>query len=428
MSSSNVSNVSATVIAINEATMVYSRCWLFMMVALGMIGHSLSIYVFSRRTLRKNPCAKYFLASTVVGCCIVYGNLPLRTLQMGYQIDVFVYSLPVCKLLSFLTACTRVLPAWFIALACADRFLQSSSSATLRGWSSLRVTRLAIPFTTLLIGLMHIHILVYNTIVQSPLSCVGQSSTYQTFYSFFNLIIWALVPSLGMLIFGLLTIHQYRQGKKRVAPTNTQNVRQKISRSTDRQLIQMMLVQSLVFGLTTSAASFSFLGSLSDVNSITDPIGAARKNLIKDVTFSIELKDRELVQEYFVFDSNRIPMKWIHTSNWSGGYLNEEHMPFVPLPPSFTPDRSNSIRKNQVQFQGHSEIHRLLSENGKNKIEGFGYGLKNGILAISFDEDKETFYPGDGELWEDNIVPRDVTDIFVNEAPLAMDGVLVLYI
>ncbi|CAF1232434.1 unnamed protein product [Adineta steineri] len=285
MSSSNVSNVSATVSAINEATMVYSRCWLFMMVALGMIGHSMSIYVFSRRTLRKNPCAKYFLASTVVGCCIVYGNLPLRTLQMGYQIDVFVYSLPVCKLLSFLTACTRVLPAWFIALACADRFLQSSSSATLRGWSSLRVTRLAIPFTTLLIGLMHIHILVYNTIVQSPLSCVGQSSTYQTFYSFFNLIIWALVPSLGMLIFGLLTIHQYRQGKKRVAPTNTQNVRQKISRSTDRQLIQMMLVQSLVFGLTTSAASFSFLGSLSDANSITDPIGAARKNLIKDVLF-----------------------------------------------------------------------------------------------------------------------------------------------
>ncbi|CAF1339425.1 unnamed protein product [Adineta steineri] len=261
MSSSNVSNVSATVSAINEATMVYSRCWLFMMVALGMIGHSLSIYVFSRRTLRKIPCAKYFLASTVVGCCIVYGNLPLRTLQMGYQIDVFVYSLPVCKLLSFLTACTRVLPAWFITLACADRFLQSSSSATLRGWSSLRVTRLAIPSTTLLIGLMHIHILVYNTIVQSPLSCVG------------------------MLIFGLLTIHQYRQGKKRVAPTNTQNVRQKISRSTDRQLIQMMLVQSLVFGLTTSAASFSFLGSLSDVNSITDPIGAARKNLIKDVLF-----------------------------------------------------------------------------------------------------------------------------------------------
>ncbi|CAF1339444.1 unnamed protein product [Adineta steineri] len=81
------------------------------------------------------------------------------------------------------------------------------------------------------------------------------------------------------------------------------------------------------------------------------------------VTFSIELKDLELVQEYFVFEPNRMPMRWIHNNNWSGGYLNEQHMPFVPLPPSLTTGSSNSIEENKVQFQGHSEIPRLLSGN-----------------------------------------------------------------
>ncbi|CAF0950448.1 unnamed protein product [Adineta steineri] len=95
-----------------------------------------------------------------------------------------------------------------------------------------------------------------------------------------------------------------------------------------------------------------------------------------------------------------MPMKWIHTNNWSGGYLNEQHMPFVPLPPSLTTGSFNSIRKNEVQFQDHSEISRLLSENEKITIAAMEYALENGIIqALDFNEETEKFYPGDDELW-----------------------------
>ena len=59
-----------------------------------------------------------------------------------------------------------------------------------------------------------------------------------------------------MLIFGLLTVRHVHQGKMRIAP---QNHFQRNKKKTDRQLIQMLLIQSFVFGSTTTIFS---IGSL----------------------------------------------------------------------------------------------------------------------------------------------------------------------
>ncbi len=75
MSSSNVSDIAD---AINWASMMFARCWSVVMFILGIIGHTLSIYVFTRPTLRKNPCARHFLASAVSGYCITCVTIPLR--------------------------------------------------------------------------------------------------------------------------------------------------------------------------------------------------------------------------------------------------------------------------------------------------------------------------------------------------------------
>ncbi|CAF4967047.1 unnamed protein product, partial [Rotaria sp. Silwood1] len=120
MSSSNTS-IAATVANINQSLATFSKCWSAFLFSFGVVGHSLSVYVFTRRTFRSNPCTQYFLALTIVGCLIVYGTIPLRILQFGFNIDVFTLSLPVCKILSYILACARVLPSWFIVLACIDR-------------------------------------------------------------------------------------------------------------------------------------------------------------------------------------------------------------------------------------------------------------------------------------------------------------------
>jgi hypothetical protein len=86
--------------------------------------------------------------------------------------------------------------------------------------------------------------------------CAAISSTYEAFYALWNLIFWSWIPTMCMLICGLLIIRHIRQGKLRIRP---QNYCQQNQRKNNRQLIQMLLIQSFVLGSTTTAFA---IGSL----------------------------------------------------------------------------------------------------------------------------------------------------------------------
>jgi hypothetical protein len=102
MSSSNMSISNAAADALISSSITIYRVWSFLMLFLGAIGHSLSIYVFTRHSLIANACSRYFLASTLSGFFVVFINLPIRLLQLGYSIDVFVYSSASCKITTFI--------------------------------------------------------------------------------------------------------------------------------------------------------------------------------------------------------------------------------------------------------------------------------------------------------------------------------------
>ena len=90
---SSISVSTADIDNVKSVRVTFTRFWSFLLICLGTIGHSLSIYVFTRSTFRSNPCVRYFLAATICGILVTYGNTPLRLLQTGYSIDVFGYSL-----------------------------------------------------------------------------------------------------------------------------------------------------------------------------------------------------------------------------------------------------------------------------------------------------------------------------------------------
>jgi hypothetical protein len=96
-----------TVSDIKGILITFAKCWSALLFVLGIVGHSLSVYVFTRRTLRSNPCARYFLASTIVGYFIVCGTIPIRLLQLGYNIDIFLNSSMLCKSVSYILAWAR---------------------------------------------------------------------------------------------------------------------------------------------------------------------------------------------------------------------------------------------------------------------------------------------------------------------------------
>ena len=108
MSSPNVTlDLTAALAAVTSNSIRFTRYWCFIMFILGLVGHTLNICVFTRPTLRSSPCARYFMASAVAGHAVIFIILPVRLLQFGYGLSLFLPLVPMCKFLTFLFSWIR---------------------------------------------------------------------------------------------------------------------------------------------------------------------------------------------------------------------------------------------------------------------------------------------------------------------------------
>ncbi|UJR12765.1 hypothetical protein I4U23_016939 [Adineta vaga] len=277
MSSSNTSITEAMIIRQN--TIVFIRVWSYLMIIFGTFGHISNIYVFTRPSLRSNSCSWYFLAATISGLCVVIISTPLRLLSFGYSIDYFSSSVAACKILTFIVMWVRAQYAWFITLACIDRFLCSSSSVKLRVLSTVRFASYSIPLAFLTVGLTFFHILLYYEITFPKQMCSAIRGIYQAFIGIWTLIAYSIGPPIVMLYFGLGTIQHIRQSIRRSGinpnPILNQNQQQRPKR-TDRQLMQMMFVQCIIFILTASLPAIQYIYSSIRSNLMIDDLQSAK--------------------------------------------------------------------------------------------------------------------------------------------------------
>ncbi|CAF1401897.1 unnamed protein product [Adineta ricciae] len=227
--SSSSSNITETIF-IQQTTIIFARIWCYSIIILGIIGHMSSIYVFTRPSFRSNSCIWYFFGATISGICVVTITIPIRLLQAGYNINLLANSLVVCKAITLLLLqWARGQSAWFTALASIDRFLCSSSSATLRSFSSLHVARRIIPLAILVVDIIYIHVPIYFQINIRQQTCIPLPGIYQTFYGAWNLIVYSIGPPFIMLYFGIRTVQNIRQSIRRVEINNLpiQNLQQR---------------------------------------------------------------------------------------------------------------------------------------------------------------------------------------------------------
>jgi hypothetical protein len=164
-------------------------------------------------------------------------------------------------------------------------------SATLRAWSNIRVASRIIPITILFISLAYSHVLAYYRIQLPAKACGADPGTYQIVLGFCNLFVWSWIPSVGMLVRGLLTIRHVQQGKRRLASQNTEKHLQQTHRKTDRQLTQMMFVQSFTLCSTTTAYSIFALYKALAVNTKENALDLAKDNSIANILSFISVTD-----------------------------------------------------------------------------------------------------------------------------------------
>lgn len=107
MSSSNNTAFATAVAKAKWELSIFSVCWTAILIALGIVGNTFNIIIFTRRSLRPSPCTRYFLVSAIAAHGTVYGIYPIRLVQFGFNIDIFAKSIIVCKILSYVLVCLR---------------------------------------------------------------------------------------------------------------------------------------------------------------------------------------------------------------------------------------------------------------------------------------------------------------------------------
>ena len=179
----------------------------------GTFGNVLNILIFTRRSLRTNPCSFYFLISSINNLFVLYVALLTRLLSSGWKIDPSNTNLALCKLRIFFVYSSLCLIQWCMVLASIDRFFCSCHSINYRHLSNLSFARRLTLAVIVVVALGHIHTLVWWSVdyIGADLYCNIFIDQYEIAFQVFFLIFSCLLPPILMMVFGLATIFNIRR-------------------------------------------------------------------------------------------------------------------------------------------------------------------------------------------------------------------------
>ncbi|CAF4058421.1 unnamed protein product [Adineta steineri] len=227
------------------------------LISIGTVSCIINLTVFSKKTLRKNPCSIYLIACNVTNFLLIYISILIATLGTGYSIDPSAHSWIVCRLRYYITLVCDVLNPSYLILAAFDRILVTSRNALTRQHSTSRLAYICICIITLFWLIFHSHALIFTTILETAPDiaiCYFQPGLYLSVISYYSLIIKALLIPILMVILGLWTVKNVRSMNHVTAVVNASTsggvtipggVR--TAHSKDRQLIKILLVDTSIY-------------------------------------------------------------------------------------------------------------------------------------------------------------------------------------
>lgn len=223
-------------------------------IAIGVIGNTLNIIVLTRSALHRHACSRYFLALAINN--LFYSSIALihRLLSSGYQLNLSNSSLIACKIITYISTLNAFLSPYLIVFASIDRYCASSTRARIRSFSSIRVAKWSIGGIFLFYALFFIHIIILADFRNAggAICLVQADTTYAQCYILFQVFLFAVLPPLGMISFGLLTIHH--TNRTRIAPIAMSRFYR-----TEKQLAQMLFLQVGIHIFLTLPASITYL-------------------------------------------------------------------------------------------------------------------------------------------------------------------------
>ncbi|CAF1144872.1 unnamed protein product [Didymodactylos carnosus] len=293
--STNNTTTSNLVSSIVHATSLINFYAAFPFLFFGTIGNLLTVIVFSRKTLRGNPCVVYLLATTIPCTLALYFAYIVKISQyLGFDLTTIS---AFCKMRTYMIDPSQFTSSWFMVLACIDRYASSSEHVRVRNFSRLSVAYRLILVITLIGCCIYTYIFqCYDSHVpNSPIVCYIRTNTIFPCYIFDSVIfltLFSTIPPVCMTVFGVLTFLNIRKMRYRQTgplPSVVTGVNRPKTRmqQLDMKLVTMLFAQVLMLILSTMPLSIYKVYSTFTVNFIKSDMRRAIENLLFQMALTL---------------------------------------------------------------------------------------------------------------------------------------------
>ena len=277
---------------------------------LGNIGNCFNIIVFTQAEQRRNACSLFLLATAVCNCLSLNIGL-FSSIHALYHVDLITRYLLVCKTQFYLRhTCLQMMRSYKI-LACINLCTLCSTDDRIRRFSRPMTARRSILFIGLFWAAVVIFFAAVRTIQHN--ACSIFNDPYALIYTiYFAFSVGILTPIL-MSICSILVIRnlQKTRSRSRLINTNRQKrVSTHVLRKRDRDLIRMLLVDILVYIVTTVPLSVFLVYRI-----VTQESNKTRQNL------QVESFINYMCQTFMMYLNTALPF-WIYLST-SGSFRGQ---------------------------------------------------------------------------------------------------------
>jgi hypothetical protein len=271
---------SPAVLTLNIFSFQMNRYMSIIIILFGSIGNILNLFIFSRPKHRTNPCAIYFFYASIAGLIALYSGLISRVFA-GFSLDESATTQGLCPLRAFIVWVSTTASSWFLTYATVDRYCISCRDANRRNLSNLRFTH-RLMIITLVGGSLVFGETFYcyvPNLRNSPLTCYGRNMICRLYNEIASALFFVFIPSTIMLIFGYATVRNVRKLLSSIAPAIVTQGTAKTMKKTDRQLIQMLIIQIILSIIFNIPLAVHRLYLTSTLNVVKSPLRTAIENL-----------------------------------------------------------------------------------------------------------------------------------------------------
>ena len=250
---------------LSSATQIIDRYIVSVVFTIGNIGNLLSIFIFSKKSWRKNVCVFY------LKCFILFNTFYINSVMLsgifiyGFQINAHNSNVILCKLYQYIFFLGISLSPTVLILASIDRLLITSQNVDTRLYSSKRLAYFSLSIGTGFWVLFSIHALIMFEIQESVPSTFVCTILFSRFSSNFATYFYGamnVVYCVGMIILCSLSFKNVRHIRAVPRGKRTQEIRS--MHKKDFQLLRCLFVQDVVYiCLSTLFISFYLYNTFS---------------------------------------------------------------------------------------------------------------------------------------------------------------------